>query len=168
MTSQGLVSDNQSGSRTRRWLLVGLVASLALNLFLAGVVGAWLVRPAIFRPAGPPGPPPELGLSADRLAERIARRMPPSDKPIIRKSFETHEQEIALRLDEWRKAQQASRRSLRAEPFDAAAFTAAFSRAQEARLGYQMAVHQAVREAAAAMSREGRVKLTQPPPARPG
>lgn len=166
MTSPGIASQNPPGSRRRRWLLVGLVASVALNLFLAGVVGAWLVRPAIFRPS--PGPALALGLPADRLAERISRRLPASDKPIFRDAFKKHEQDIWLRLEDWREAQQMSRRSLRADPFDPAAFSAAFNRVQEARLGYQTAVHQAMREAAAAMSREGRVKLTQPPPARPG
>jgi uncharacterized membrane protein len=166
MTSQGLASENQPENRRRRWILVGMIASLALNLFLAGVVGAWLVRPALFRPAA--APPVTLGLPADRLGERIARRLPPSDRPIIRDAFKNHEQEIRQRLEEWRNALQTSRRSLRADPFDPDAFTAAFNRAEDARNGYQRAVHQAVREAATAMSPEGRIKLTQPPPGRPG
>lgn len=165
MTSSGILSENQPRSG-RRWLLVGLVASIALNLFLAGVVGAWLVRPAIFRSSPPPAV--ELGLSADRLAERIARRLPAVDKPIVRDAFKKHEQDIWARLEEWREAQQASRRTLRANPFDPSAYTATFNRVQEARVAYQVAVHQAVREAAAAMSPEGRVKLGQPLAGRPG
>jgi uncharacterized membrane protein len=166
MTSHGITLEPPTASRRSRWLLVGLVASVALNLFLAGLFGAWLVRPTIFR--APSAPSFELGLPADRLAERLARRMPASDKPILRDAFKKHEQEIGVRLEDWRAAQQMSRRSLRADPFDPGAFGAAFMRAQEARLGYQTAIHEAVREAAAAMSREGRIKLTQPPPGRPG
>jgi uncharacterized membrane protein len=166
MTSVRIASQTPPESRRRRWLLVGLVASIALNLFLAGLVGAWLVRPAVFRSSAPPAR--VLSLPADRLAERIARRLPDADKPVIRQAFKNHEQEIATRLEDWRAAQQMSRSSLSADPFDPAAFTAAFTRAQEAGLQYQMTVHQAVREAAAAMSREGRLKLTQPPQGRSG
>jgi uncharacterized membrane protein len=165
MTSQGLASENLPGSRRRRWIRVALIASIALNLFLAGLVGVWLVRPAVFRPSA--GPPSAVGLPADRLGERLARRLPAPDKPIIRDAFKNHEQDIRQRLDEWRSASQVTRRSLRANPFDPDAFTAAFNRAEDARNGYQRAVHQAVREAAAAMSPEGRIKLTQPP-GRPG
>lgn len=160
MTSQDIISENPRWSR-RRWLVVGLVGSIALNLFLAGLVGAWLLRPAfIGSRASPAG---VSSLTADHIADRIARRLPEPDKPIIRQAFKQHEQEIALSLKAWREAQQMSRRSLRAEPFDPAAFTAAFTRSQEARLTYQMAVHQAVREASLAMTREGRLKLTMSP-----
>jgi uncharacterized membrane protein len=161
MTAPGIVS--QTPQRPRRWLVVGLVGSIALNLFLAGVFGAWLWRPVTGRHSGPPGP--TISMTADQIANRVARRLPDADRPILLQAFKNHEDAIRQSLEDWRQAQQGARRSLRAEPFDPDAYTAAIMRSLAARENYNMAIHQAFREAATGMSHDGRVKLAMPGPA---
>ncbi len=161
---RGLPESPREGRN--RWLSIALVGSIALNLFLVGVVGAWVLKPSLFSGRGPGGPP---GLpTAASIADRIANRLPAADKPILQQAFQEHEKEIRDRLEEMRAAQQNFRRSLRTSPYDPAAFSAAFERLQEARGKANLAIHQAVRDAAGAMSHDGRIKMALPPPPRRG
>lgn len=152
------MNDGTSASdgRGRRWMRIGLIASVALNLFLAGVVGVWAVKPMFHDRGGPPG-------GATTIADRMASRLPDADGKVLRQAFEKHHEEMRKLFDEARAAQRDSRRALRATPFDPAAFAAAAQRSSAARGAAQDAFSQAMGEAAAAMSPDGRAKLGQPP-----
>lgn len=145
------------GTPRWHWLRIALIGSIALNLFFVGIVGVWAVKPLWRGHFGAPGP------VADNLAERMTSRLPDADKPILRQAFEKRQDDIRSHMKIARAAQQDARRSLRANPFDPDAFSAAFNRARTARDAAQIATHQAMREAAIAMSAEGRGRLAQPP-----
>lgn len=148
-----LASSSATGGASRgRWLRVALVASLALNLFLAGIMGVWAVKP-LFRGHHGSGP-------GEGIVERLAGRLPEADQPILRQAF-AKRPDIGRLLEEARKAQQDARRTLRANPFDPEAFRAATERVRAARDAAQSEIHQAVREAATQMSAEGRTKLAR-------
>lgn len=157
MNSQLPRSGPRWGDRAR-WLKIALVGSVALNLFLAGVIGAWVLRPQFVERSASASPP-----TAGSIASRMAARLPNADRPILHQAFEAHEREIGEHFKQWRMAQQMTRLALRNDPYDGDAFTAAFERAQEARDKFQMAIHQATREAAGRMSHDGRMKLAQSP-----
>ena len=145
-------SSAAGGDGRRRWLRVALIASLALNLFFAGLMGVWAVKPLVRDHRGP-GP-------GEGIVERLAGRLPEADQPILRQAF-AKRPDIGRLLDEARKAQQDARRSLRADPFDPDAFQAAAERVRTARDAAQSEIHQAVREAATRMSAEGRARLAR-------
>lgn len=136
-----------------RWTRHVLIASLALNLFLAGVVGVWALRP-VFR--GPP-PPPEVGGMMDRMASRV----PEADRPILRQAFGKHREDMARLFREARQSQQAVRAALRAEPFDIGAYDAASERVRKTRTAIEATMQSATREAVMAMSPEGRAQFAQ-------
>jgi uncharacterized membrane protein len=152
MSDEANKSDlSQPGAgRGGRWRYL-LIGSLALNLFLAGVLGVWAMRPYFHRQP----PPPQPGT----VSERIANRLPEVDRPVLRQAFAKRQGEINRLFEESRKAQQESRAALRANPFDAAAFDAAAERNRATRNALQDAVHAAMREAAMGMSAEGRERL---------
>lgn len=151
-------SDLSSASRggRRRWLRIALIVSIALNLFFVGVIGVWAVKPLLRDREGPP-------VGATSFTERMASRLPEADKPILRQAFQKRHDDIRRLFDEARAAQRDARRSLRANPFDPDAFSAASDRVRAARDAAQIAIQQAVREAATSMSQEGRAKLAEPP-----
>jgi uncharacterized membrane protein len=133
-------------------LPIALVASLALNLFLTGIVGVWAVRPLFHEP-----PPPSVG----GMMDRMSRRVPEADRPILRQAFAKRQDEIGRLFQEIRQSQQAVRASLRAEPFDPAAYDAATERARQARAAIESVMQSATREAVMAMSHEGRERFAQ-------
>jgi uncharacterized membrane protein len=135
-------------ARPRRWLNIVLVGSLALNLFLAGILAAGWMRHHGSRDwrGGPPGMMALLhGVGGE--AARDAR--------------EAHRAVLRERIDAVRAARGALAQRLAAEPFDAAAFEAALddlrSRSGEA----QGAFHEAFAAIAATLSPEERRELAE-------
>lgn len=141
----------------RPWFRFALIGSLALNLFFVGVAGVWAVKPFWRSHFGPPPP------VAENLAERMSARLPEADRHILRQAVQKRQDEIRAHMKTARGAQRDIRRTLTADPFDPDAFTAASNRARAEREAAQIAMHQAMREAAIAMSAEGRARLAQPP-----
>ena len=154
--ASGMSSSQREDSR-RRWFRNGLIVSLALNLFLVGIVGVWAFRPLWRERFEAPAP------IAENLTKRMMNRLPDADKPILQQAFHKRHDDIRAHMKMARAAQQDARRSLRADPFDPELFSAASQRARAARDTAQVAMHQAMREAAIAMSAEGRARLAQPP-----
>jgi uncharacterized membrane protein len=152
-------SDRGPGRRSNRWRNLFII-SLALNVFLGGIVAAWALRPVIpglhtiVRLHHPPPPP-----SPRNFAERMAERLPEADRAVLRQAFAKRQGEIEKQFGEMRKSQQAARAALRTDPFDAAAYDAAIERDRATRLALQTAIQGAMREAAMGMSAEGRAKL---------
>lgn len=150
-------SSDSRRAGPRPWLRFALIGSIAINLFLVGMAGVWAVKPFWRSHFGPPPP------IAENLTERMAAHLPPPDRAILRQAVQKRQDEIRAHMKTARGAQRDIRRALGANPFDPDAFTAASNRARAERDAAQIAMHQAMREAAIAMSAEGRAKLAQPP-----
>lgn len=155
MDDSAVPSDSRRAA-PRPWLRFTLIGSIALNLFFVGMAGVWAVKPFWRSHFGPPP-------VAENLAERMSSHLPDADKMILRQAVQKRQDEIRAHMKTARGAQRDIRRTLRADPFDPDAFTAASNRARAERDVAQIAMHQAMREAAIAMSAEGRAKLAQPP-----
>jgi uncharacterized membrane protein len=91
--------------RPRRWLLVG---SLALNLFLVGVVAAYQMRGAV------PAAQPSARLNIDQIAETL----PPADADRLETVFRSHAAELSEYTTAIRQSQDRERDLFRATPFD--------------------------------------------------
>jgi uncharacterized membrane protein len=143
-----------TGELGRPWRSV-LVVSLAVNLLLAGVIGAWLARP-MFR--GPP-PRPEIA----RVIERVSNRLPENDAVVLRRAYESHRAELAQQIARVRDARAAVRRALLAEPLDPDALSAAMAEVHAAREEVEDVMQAVMRDAAVSMSPEGRRTLASGP-----
>ncbi|MGE5539368.1 MAG: periplasmic heavy metal sensor [Gemmatimonas sp.] len=148
----GMMSDRPRNGR--RWR-IALLASVALNLLLAGVIGVWVARPMFRGPA----PQPEFG----RVIDRMANRLPDSDAAVLRRAYDAHREEIARLGQNVRRTRERVRAALRADPFDAGALAAAMGEMRAARNGVEDAIQSVMREGAAEMSPEGRRTLARGP-----
>ncbi|MFN4284298.1 MAG: periplasmic heavy metal sensor [Alphaproteobacteria bacterium] len=133
------------------WKRIAIVASVALNLFFIGLVGAWQGR-AWFA-----GPPP--GPTIPRMLEGTLRNLPEDDRLLLQHTFEQRRMEIAKLAEGLRRTRSAMSRSLRQADFDPADFDAKAMEARQARSRLDAALHRVYRDAAAGMTPEGRNKL---------
>ena len=137
----------------RRWITVlggALVVSLALNLFFGGVVVGhrvgtggdfdWQLTPAKLK----------FGI------ERVTRTLPAADAKIMRDLFEAQKSDITQRFEALQESRKAIGAALKAEPFDAAAFTAAYEAMQARSQELQAAIHGVIKSAIPQLSAEGR------------
>ena len=142
----------------QRWLLLG---SLALNLFFIGITIASLVR----------GPVPGTGGSnmAARI-ERIAVTLPPADADKLRGQFQGIRTAVEATRGNFEDSREATRETLRRDPFSADAMRAALAQVRAARQNYDQVMHGIVVGAAERMTAEGRRDLSKfraDQPARP-
>ncbi len=101
----------------RPWLKITLVASLAGNLFLGGVLVGGGLRPPMKPPFGP--------LNGERL-ERIIATLPPTDQAILRAALDGPDQRVRRNFASIDSLRQRSAEILRTEPFDPAALRVVF------------------------------------------
>ena len=140
------------GDRASR---IVLFISLALNLFFLGVLGAtavrelWLQPPAAVQPSR---------TAAERI-DRLAATLQADDADKLRAEFRSREQGLEKAHSEYRRAQEAVRAALRAEPFDVGAVRSAMAETRGARLALDQALHEVISTAAAKMSSAGRNSL---------
>ena len=124
-----------------------LVASLAVNLFLAGnMLGMQFHRRV------------PLDLFNQRL-NMIWQRMPEADQPIARGIVERHHDEI---LEKWRALRDSSLRAglaLHAEQFEDEDAKAAVAKWNQRYQDYRTALHDTLLEAASKVSPEGRARI---------
>ncbi len=119
-SAPGTPSQGSPAARPRRWLLV---ASLALNLFLVGAIGAGIaVRhgPHLFD-VGRDRAPRLIGMPSPH---KIRAAVPDSARPIVDALFEAHRADMRARIGGLVAARHAVAEAIRAEPFDAAALAA--------------------------------------------
>jgi len=104
---------------TGRWVGWALLASLAVNLFLGGLIGmrAWHERggPGIGR-LGPMGP--------------VVGALPASGRDKVRAAMKARDAELRQHGREFRRARAEAERLLAAEPYDQARAEAAFAEAR--------------------------------------
>jgi uncharacterized membrane protein len=129
-----------------RW---GLVASVALNLFLVALVATHLLS----HPRGGRRMAPVMRIDS------LAATLPAPDGDKLRAALQARSGEIGAALDRFRAAQDEVRARLRSEPFDLAALKRAMAEAQGRHQVMEAAIQDLIAGAAAEMSAAGRDKL---------
>lgn len=141
----------------RRWIvgLAGaLVVSLGLNLFAGGLLfGRHL--------AGGPVGGMLTGEGIKVGIERLLRALPDADRELVRRRFEGQRADIRQKVLALADARRSVGAALRADPFDAAAFAAAYETMQSASRAVQDAIHAVVKQAAAELSPAGRTAIAE-------
>ena len=139
-------------TRPRRWLLVG---SLALNLFLVGVVAAYQLRGAV---------PPSASVSSPRTqlrVEQIAETLPKPDADRLEAVFRSHAAELSEYTTAIRQSQDRQRDGFRAQPFNPKPVAAAMAETRFNHDAAKRVIHEVILEAASQMSPAGRAKLAE-------
>ena len=142
----------------RRWITVlgaAFVVSLALNLFFVGVIaghrlggggdGDWQFAPGRLK----------VGI------ERVLRALPDDDAKVVRGLFDAQRADITQRVLALQDARRAIGTTLKAEPFDPAAFTAAYEAMQARSQELQSAIHGVIKAAIPQLSAEGRAVIVE-------
>jgi len=104
-------------------------------------------------------PPPSSRAGALRSASTGWPTLSASDAEKLRAEFRTREQTLEATHSAYRRAQEAVRAALRAEPFDVAAVRSAMADTRAARQALDLALHDVIATAAAQMSPAGRNSL---------
>src|SRR6185369_17907589 len=149
-------------SKSRPWVLVVLIASLALNLFLGGLMaGRWFSAPP-HRPhvAGAPGERGAAG-EAGRILQRMAATLPPEQRPAFEAAIAKHRDRVAQAASQAREAREQVREVLGKEPFDRAALDNAFEKVRASNLALQIEIQTTIAEAAAGLPASARQRLTE-------
>jgi uncharacterized membrane protein len=141
------------GDRTSR---VILLISLALNLFFLGLISAGPVK-HLFHPHQRVVMEPRRG-AAERI-DRLAGTLPTDDADKLRAAFHTKERTLESAHAAYRKAQEAMRSTLRAQPFDVSALRSAMTDVRAARQTLDASLQDVIATAATEMSPDGRNKL---------
>ncbi len=115
-------------TRPRKWVLPLLVASLSLNLLIAGFLlgGAWLMR------HHPPGLPGRMGGMAAGPINRFVDGLPAERRTALADAIGKHRQAVTSSLDTIRQANRDVIASLTVVPFDRAKFETVLRQLAEA------------------------------------
>ena len=144
----------------RRWITVlgaALVVSLALNFFFGGViVGHRVNQGGGGLPNGPINP-----ANLMKRMEQVFRVLPDADAKMLRGLFEAERPEMAQRFQALQESRRAMGAALKAEPFDPAAFTAAYEAMQARSQELQAAIHGVIKAAIPQLSAEGRAVILE-------
>jgi uncharacterized membrane protein len=156
-----MISTFAAPDRSSRWLLV---ASLALNLFFIGTVGALAIRHYV-TPAQPAAT--DRPRTAAARIERLVAGLPAADADKLRAAFRAREAAAEGARDALNRAIERIQAGLRAQPFDAAQVRVAMAEARTVRPPYEQIMQEILVAAASTMSQEGRTKLADWPAPRP-
>lgn len=132
-----------------RWVGWALVASLALNLFLAGAIG---VR--YWRETWRGGP--ERTVGAYGPMGRIAGAMPESGRAKVKAVMDARQQELRERSREFRRSRTEALQALSAEAYDRGRAEAAFADARRRADAMSEIVHATMIEASSQLTAEER------------
>jgi uncharacterized membrane protein len=141
--------------RRRRIASIALVASLALNGFLAGALATGALRGHHHRDAGP-------RVFAFEL-RRLAEHLPREEIDRIAESLRPLEPEMRAQLDEIRAKRQAVNRLAAVPEPDRAAIDAALADVRREAEAMRAEVHRATFDAVLALPPESRARLAEPP-----
>jgi uncharacterized membrane protein len=146
--------------RAGKWLAIGLTASLAINLFLAGVYASHWYMHSRGRPVERPamsdnnrGIPPFL----DRMAEAL----PSGDRAKFTDTVSKHQPEISRIGASVREARRQARAAMMAENFDRAAAEKAFGELRDRNVRFQQSLHETLMDAAATLPAPARRQMIE-------
>ena len=147
-----------------KWVAIALTASLAVNVFLAGLfVGRQMMMPPPLGPAGMPrggwhpgdrGLPPFVG--------RIADRMSPRNRSIFVAAMKRHEPAIMTAGTALHDARGKVRQTLGADPFDRGTAETAMTELRERTGEFEQQLQAAFLDAAQALPPDGRQEMIHP------
>ena len=143
-----------SGSKAK--LLIGVaVVSLCLNFFLVGsMAGHWMHGPRFGGPDGGPG--------GDRRGfEAMISGVPEGLRPMVKDKFAAAKPQFDAARATVRDARQKVIAAAEADPFDPAAFDAAFQELQQAMGGMGAVANQTIRDILAQLPPDQRHKLVE-------
>ncbi len=151
-----------------KWVAIALTASLAVNIFLAGLfVGRQMGGPPhlLMRTMGPaphePWRPGDRGLPP--FIERMAERLEPQDRRVLVSAVEKHQADIAARGVALRQARAKLREIVDADKFDRTAAEAALTDLRQRSLEFQQTLQTALLDAAEQLPAEARREMMNPP-----
>lgn len=152
-----------------RLIKTALLASVGLNLFLAGtIVPRWLSpKPPHDRPmAGPEAFGPGGGGGAFFAMRRMIDDLPPADAAILNEHFGSDVEKLKEMGKSLRDRIDRLRALVKADPFDPAALRTEMEKAMADRDAFERSQMESVIEALGKLSPEGRKKLAEMPPPR--
>ncbi len=137
---------------SRRWLEVGLAASLLLNVFLVGIeAGLVFIGHRGVRSAG--------GMSGPLLKPAHIRALPAEDKKIFDAAMDSHREAIRIARKQHRAARLAIEADIVASTFDRAKVASDFRALRDANGTVQEAVNNALIDSLANLSQQSRADL---------
>lgn len=136
----------------RRWALLAIGFSVALNIFLVGFVLAQLW-------SGHAHSPPEA-LAPREILRQLAEQLRPADAEHLRRAFASRLPDLVRVRREARAANEQVRADIGAVPFDAEKLRANFEATRAAREKVRLLIEQALLEALPQISEEGRKTLS--------
>ena len=137
--------------RNRRWLILGLIVSVAINLGLAGFVAGQMSRP---------GPVPAV-LDPSLSLFRVLREMPEPRREAFRPTVREHFRSLRGDIRRMRAAQRGIDQALSTEPFDAEDLAGALGEFRSALLDGQEDNHEVLVQVARQMTSEERRMLLE-------
>ncbi|MDG3440574.1 periplasmic heavy metal sensor [Nitrospirillum amazonense] len=138
-----------------RWRGPLLIASVGVNLFLAGTFVPHLLR---HHEVGPErGPAPGLNYRPRPLSDIL----PPADAELLQKAMAPDRADFQALEKQARESWAEIQPLLAAEPFDAQAFAAALRKVADSRRAFEASRQSALVDALSRMSPEGRKKLSE-------
>lgn len=144
----------------RRWITVlgaALVVSLALNLFLGGIIVGHRVNQGGGGLLDGQATPANLKLRM----ERVLSVLPENDAKLVRGLFDAQHADIMQRFRALQESRKAIGAALKAQPFDPAAFATAYETMQARSQELQAAIQGVIKAAIPQLSAEGRAAILE-------
>jgi uncharacterized membrane protein len=151
--------------RAGKWLVTGLIASTAVNLFLGGLM---LGRDLRREPAPPPAMEDIGGPGFERRGPlaavgRLTRHLSPEEREVFQGIVRQRRGELAAAADGMREAQRRVREALAADPYDRTRLEAALEQLKEHRTAVHAALQRAVVEAIEQLPPDARRRMATHP-----
>jgi Spy/CpxP family protein refolding chaperone len=137
-----------------------LLASLAVNLFAAGMLAARFIMP-------PPPPPPRGPEMMSHFIREMAAELDGADRAVVETVLHAHEATLKQRSAALGEARDGIRQMLRHEPFDRAGLEAALDEAGRRDQALRQIMQDMLVETAAQLSPDGRRRVSDWGPPRP-
>ena len=141
-------------SKTVKWLAAGLFVSMAINVFILGLIAG---RQSIGRPG--PTVPVGVPLTVDFTFRSIAKALPDDARDALRDGLENRRQQLRPVFFERRRLLQDVAELMTAEEVDQEALSEAFARVRALSVELQRPIHDTIVEVAPMLSVEERERM---------
>jgi uncharacterized membrane protein len=136
--------------RTNRYLIAGLVVSVAVNLVMGGFIIGRLNHPGQMVRAGMMG-----------AMVKIAQKLPAEDRDLLKSALKTAKPDLEQAMENRRQAQQSIKTALMTEPFDNKQFQAGLDQLSSSTDQGRDRLHDMILDLAPRFSPEGRKIIAQ-------